>query len=201
MLPPRRRIKNFGALVAAAIPETARGQPIELWWQDEARVGQQGSLTYIWAERGSRPRAPRDQRYDWAYIFGAVCPARGVGVGLILPEVNTEAMNLHLAEISRHVAPGAHAVMLLDGAGWHQQGGRLVVPDNVSLLALPPYSPELNPLENVWEFLKQNFLSNRVFANYDAIVDACCNAWNALMALPERIRSLTERSWAKPVTP
>ena len=110
-------------------------------------------------------------------------------------------MNLHLAEISRHVAPGAHAVMLLDGAGWHQQGGRLVVPDNVSLLALPPYSPELNPLENVWEFLKQNFLSNRVFANYDAIVDACCNAWNALMALPERIRSLTERSWAKPVTP
>jgi len=110
-------------------------------------------------------------------------------------------MNLHLAEISRHVVPGAHAVMLLDGAGWHQQGGRLVVPDNVSLLALPPYSPELNPLENVWEFLKQNFLSNRVFANYDAIVDACCNAWNALMALPERIRSLTERSWAKPVTP
>ena len=105
-------------------------------------------MTYIWAERGSRPRPPRDQRYDWAYIFAALCPARGIGVGLILPEVNTEAMNLHLAEISRHVAPGAHAVMLLDGAGWHQQGGRLVVPDNISLLLLPPYSPELNPVEN-----------------------------------------------------
>lgn len=182
------------------MPETARGKPIELWWQDEARVGQQGSLTYIWAERGSRPRAPRDQRYDWAYIFGAVCPARGIGVGLILPEVNTEAMNLHLAEISRHVSPGAHAVMMLDGAGWHQQGGRLMLPDNISLLPLPRYSPELNPVENVWEFLKQNFLSNRVFANYDAIVDACCNAWNALMAMPERIRSLTQRSWAKAVT-
>lgn len=110
-------------------------------------------------------------------------------------------MNLHLAEISRHVSPGAHAVITLDGAGWHQPGGRLAVPDNISLLPLPRYSPELNPVENVWEFLKQNFLSNRVFATYDAIVDACCRAWNALMAIPERIRSLTERNWAKPVTP
>jgi len=110
-------------------------------------------------------------------------------------------MNLHLLEISRHVSPGAHAVMMLDGAGWHQQGGRLVVPDNISLLPLPRYSPELNPVENVWEFLKQNFLSNRVFANYEAIVDACCNAWNALMATPERIRSLTGRSRAKAVIP
>ena len=110
-------------------------------------------------------------------------------------------MNLHLAEISRHVSPGAHAVITLDGAGWHQPGGRLAVPDNISLLPLPRYSPELNPVENVWEFLKQNFLRNRVFATYDAIVDACCRAWNALMAIPERIRSLTERNWAKPVTP
>ena len=110
-------------------------------------------------------------------------------------------MNLHLAEISRHVARGAHAVMLLDGAGWHQQGGRLMLPDNISLLPLPRYSPELNPGENIWEFLKQNFLSNRVFANYQAIVDACCRAWNALMALPDRIRSLTQRDWAKAVSP
>ena len=66
-------------------PSHARGKPIELWWQDEARVGQQGSLTYVWAEQGSRPPAPRDQRYDWAYIFGAVCPARGVGAALVLP--------------------------------------------------------------------------------------------------------------------
>jgi transposase len=110
-------------------------------------------------------------------------------------------MNLHLAEISRNVSPGAHAVIVLDGAGWHQPGGALLVPENISLLPLPRYSPELNPVENVWEFLKQNFLSNRVFASYEAIVDACCKAWNALMAMPERIRSITERSWAKPVMP
>jgi len=171
-----------------------------LWWQDEARVGQQGSLTYIWADKGSRPRAPRDQRYDWAYLFGAVCPARRVGAALVLPLVNAEAMNLHLTEISTQVAPGAHAVITLDGAGWHQAGGRLVVPENISLLPLPPYSPELNPVENVWQFLRQNHLANRVFDTYTAIVDACCEAWNELTANPDRIRSIATRQWAKAVT-
>jgi transposase len=119
---------------------------------------------------------------------------------LILPEVNTEAMNLHLAEIGRNVAPGAHAVVVLDGAGWHQTRGRLRIPDNVSLLHLPPYSPELNPAENVWQYLRQNYLSNRVFDSYDAIVDACSDAWNALMALPERIKTVTQRDWAESVS-
>lgn len=105
-------------------------------------------------------------------------------------------MNLHLAEISRHVRPGSHAVVLLDGAGWHQTGGKLKVPDNISLLKLPPYSPELNPTENIWQYLRQNWLSNRVFNSYDAIVDACCDAWNALTAEPGRIRSIATRPWA-----
>ena len=99
------------------IPEAAQGRPLEIWFQDEARVGQQGTLTRIWAKRGTRPRAPRDTRYQWAYLFGAVCPARGVAAGLVLPVVNTAAMNAHLAEISRSVASGAHAVLILDGAG------------------------------------------------------------------------------------
>jgi hypothetical protein len=182
--------------VANVVPPAARHRPIELWWQDEARVGQQGSLTYRWAEQGSRPPAPRDQRYSWAYLFGAVCPARGIGAGLVLPQANALAMNLHLAEISTLVTPGAHAVITLDGAGWHKLGGRLVVPPNLSLLHLPPYSPELNPVENVWQFLRQNFLSNRVFDTYDAIVDACCEAWNALVAVPDRIRTIASRDWA-----
>ena len=81
-------------------------------------------MTRVWAERGSRPAAPRDQRYDWAYLFGAVCPARDAGAALVLPHADGEAMNLHLAEISRNVRPKAHAVVVLDGAGWHQTGGR-----------------------------------------------------------------------------
>lgn len=145
--------------------------------------------------------APRDQRYRWAYLFGAVCPERGIGAGLVLPNADTYAMNLHLREISAHVAPGAHAILVLDGAGWHRSGGKLVVPDNISLLHLPPYSPELNPVENIWQFLRQNFLSNRVFDSYDAIVDACCDAWNALIAMPERIRSIASRDYARTVGP
>lgn len=117
----------------------------------------------------------------------------------MLPSVNIEAMNLHLAEISTHVVPGAHAVITLDGAGWHQVGGKLKLPDNISLLPLPPYSPELNPVENVWQFLRQNHLANRVFDTYTAIVDACCEAWNALIAEPVRIRSIASRPWAEAV--
>ena len=112
----------------AALPEHAAGKPIEIWFQDEARVGQQGTLTRIWARHGTRPRAPRDRRYGWAYLFGAVCPERAVGAGLVLPYVNAEAMNLHLQEISRHVTPGAHAVLVLDGAGWHGAGTATMAP-------------------------------------------------------------------------
>ena len=161
--------------------------------RDEARIGQQGTLTRVWAERGSRPAAPRDQRYGWAYLFGAICPARGTGCGLVLPFVNAEMMNLHLAEISTSVAAGAHAILIMDGAGWHQTGDKLRVPSYITLLHLPPYSPELNPVENVWAFLRGNKLSNRVFHSYEAILDACCEAWNWLVAQPERITSIGSR--------
>jgi hypothetical protein len=186
--------KNFCEAVAAAVPEAARGKPLEVWFQDEARVGQQGTLTRVWAKRGTRPRAPRDTRYQWAYIFGAVCPDRGVAAGLVMPFADTGAMNDHLAEIARTVAPGAHAVLVLDGAGWHG-GHALVVPDNVSLLVLPPYSPELNPVENVWQYLRANWLAISVFDDYDAIVDACCHAWNHFAEKPETVSSITSRHW------
>ena len=183
-----------------ALPEHAAGKPVEIWFTDEARVGQQGTLTRIWARRGTRPRAPRDRRYAWAYLFGAVCPERTVGAGLVLPSANTAAMNLHLQEVGRHVAPGAHAVLVLDGAGWHGLAALGEIPRNLTLLPLPRYSPELNPGENVWEYLRQNQLSLRVWPDYAAIVDTCCQAWNALMAMPERLASITRREWAKPVT-
>jgi transposase len=150
----------------------------------------------VWAKRGSRPSAPRDQRHEWAYLFGAICPARGLAAGLVLPCADAAMMSLHLAEISTAVAPGAHAVLVLDGAGWHQGGGKLRVPGNVTLLHLPPYSPELNPVETIWAYLRSNTLSNRVFDTYDTIVDACCDAWNWLAAQPNRITSIGTRTWA-----
>jgi transposase len=104
-------------------------------------------------------------------------------------------MTRHLQEISAAVAPGAHAVLLLDQAGWH--GARdLAVPENITLLALPPRSPELNPVENVWQFMRQNWLSNRVFSSYADILDHCCHAWNKLVDQPWRIMSLGLRPWA-----
>ena len=136
----------------------------------------------------------RDQRYACAYIFGAVCPSRDTGVALVLPDADTSAMNLHLAEISRHVGKGAHAVLLIDGAGWHISDA-MIVPENISLLKLPAYSPEFNAQENIWQYLRQNYLAGRIFEEYDDIVDACCKAWNALLATTGEIKSIASRDW------
>jgi len=171
------------------------GTTIELWWQDEARVGQKNKLTRRLAQRGTRPRAPHDQRTRSAYIFGAICPERGVGAALVLPRCDTRAMPWHLEEISSQVRPGAHAVVILDQAGWHTTG-RLDIPDNITLLPLPPRSPELNPVENVWQFLRDNWLSNRVFRSYDEIVALCCDAGNRLIDQPWKIMSIGHRQWA-----
>ena len=178
------------------MPEQAKVKPLEIWFQDEARVGQQGTLTRIWAKRGTRPRAPRDTRYKWSYIFGAACPARGAAAGLILPYVNAEAMGLHLSEIANSVAPGAHALLIIDGAGWHG-AKRLKVPDNITLLKLPPYAPELNPMENVWAYLRSNKLAITVFDSYEDILDKCADAWNFIANDPDRITSITQRDWIK----
>lgn len=172
------------------------GQPVEVWFQDEARVGQQGTLTRIWAKRGTRPRALRDRRFNWAYLFGAICPARGVGSALVLPTVSIDAMNKHLAEISTCVSLGAIALMIIDGAGWHRSA-KLIVPDNIVLLRLPPYAPELNPVENVWEYLRGNAFGHQVWHSYDAILGACCDAWNAFMHTPDLIRSIGRRDWTE----
>ena len=178
------------------MPPEAAGKPLEVWFQDEARVGQQGTLTYLWARRGSRPTAVRDNRHESAYLFGAICPSRAAGAAIVMPFVSSEAMTRHLAEIATQVSPGAHAVLVCDGAGWHQTSERLIVPHTITLLRLPPYAPELNPVENVWQYLRANHLSMRVWDSYDAIVDACCAAWNAFVANPNRVTSVTQRDWA-----
>jgi hypothetical protein len=138
----------------------------------------------------------RDNRHDSAYIFGAICPARAVGAAVLMPAANTEAMNEHLKEISTQISAGAHAVLVCDRAGWHQRSKQLVLPDNISLLPLPPYSPELNPMENVWDYLRQNKLCANVWDTYDDILEACKTAWNWLIDDPDRIRSIGTRLWA-----
>lgn len=178
--------------VRTALPEDT---PIEIWFQDEARVGQKNKITRRWAKRGTRPSAPHDQRTTSAYIFGAICPLAGKAAGLVLPFCNTDTMNLHLAEISLNVAPGAHAVVLMDQAGWHLTP-KLKLPENISIVPIPSSSPELNPQENIWQFLRDNWLSNRVFETYEEILHHCCDAWNKLAQDPARIKSIGLRKWA-----
>jgi transposase len=112
-----------------------------------------------------------------------------------MPRCDSQAMTLHLAEIATQVAPGAHAVVLLDQAGGHLSH-RLTVPPNITLVPLPAKCPELNPQENVWQFMRDNWLSNRVFKSYDQIVDICCDPWNKLTNQPWRIMSIAMRQWA-----
>ena len=151
------------------------------------RLGQKNGIVRQWARRGSRPRQPADQRYESAYLFGAICPARGTGAGLALPYADTAAMQLHLDEISRRVARGAHAVLLLDRAGWHTTKN-LAVPRNMTLIFLPSRAPELNPVENIWQYLRQNWPSDRVFDTYEDTIDVACEAWRKLNAQREGFR-------------
>lgn len=177
------------------IPVNITIDQIEVWFQDETRVGQQGSLTRIWAIKGTRPRVVRQQQFLSTYIYGAVCTQRQVAVGLIMPYANSDCMNKHLAEISTQVADGNHAVLIIDQARWHTSG-KLIVPSNISILPLPPYSPELNPQENVWQWIKDKYLANRVFTSIEEILDAAVLAWNKFVENPDLIKSITYRNWA-----
>jgi transposase len=144
----------------------------------------------VWARRGSCPRAVKQTEYEWVYCFGAVCPERGAAHACLLPLANTEAMNLYLTDFSSHLAPDTHAVMVMDRAGWHT-AERVKVPSNMTLVSLPPYSPELNPQELVWRELRRKYLSNRAYATVAELDDAVANAWVSFTKTPDIIRSLT----------
>jgi hypothetical protein len=159
------------------------------------RVGQKNGLVYQWAQKGTRPRQPKDQRYANAYLFGAICPARDTDAALVFALADASTMQHHLNEISRCVATGAHGVLTLDKAGWHTTR-KLNVPANISLLHLPPASPELNPTENIWQYLRQTYLSNRVFRDYDDVVEASSSARNRPTVEKNRIASIATRNWA-----
>nr|WP_232360072.1 IS630 family transposase [Paraneptunicella aestuarii] len=169
---------------------------VDIWFQDEARFGQQNTTSRLWARTGSRPRAVKQQQFEYAYLFGAVCPATGETEALITPWVNKDAMTLHLKQISERTKPGRMAVVIMDGAGWHTED--TIQPfDNIRMLKLPPYSPELNPVEQVWSWLRQHALSNRIFEGYEDIVDACSDAWNTFVKDTHRVISLCTRKWAQ----
>jgi transposase len=171
--------------IAAQHPDKA----IQIWNQDEARFGQQGTITRVWARRGSRPRRFRQNGRASLYVLTAVCAASGAAVGLIMPALNTAVINLFLEQFSRQLAPGVHAVLLWDNAGYHVAKG-LVVPPNVSLIGLLPYSPELNPVENLWHYLRAHYWSHGVYPDYDALLEAATESWRKVCMDPEKVQSI-----------
>jgi len=172
-------------------------RPVEIWFQDEARVGQQGTLTRIWAKRGTRPRIRRDRRFTWAYLFGAICPARGTGAALVMPAVSIDAMNKHLAEISQCVSVSAIALLILDGAGWHRARA-LPVAERLRLWHLPPYCPECNPSEHLWDEIREKGFANQYFATLDDVQVRLKIQLEELSADPQPLRSLTCSPWLLP---
>lgn len=167
-------------------------QKVEVWLQDEARMGQQGTLTNVWARTGSRPTAVKQTEYEWLYLWAAVNPQTGESTALIGPTVNTAYMSEHLRMISEQVGPTRHVVLVLDRAGWHVAKD-LKVPTNITLLHLPPYSPQLNGVERVWGYLRSHYLSNRVYTDYEHLFDQTSTAWNRLDEA--RLRSITHTQW------
>lgn len=191
-------IENFKKIFPEelkTLKEELKNDKIEVWWQDESRVGQQGSLSRVWAAKGTRPRVVRQRQFLNTYIFGACCPDKDKGCALILPECHTGMMQLHLDEISKNIEDGFHAIIIIDRASWHTTEA-LNIPRNISLLPLPPYSPELNPMEQVWQKIKADSLTNTTFKSYDDIVAKCCKAWNSFCDEDGNIKQLCSRAWA-----
>jgi len=151
-------------------------QKIEVWFEDEARLGQQGTISRKWARTGSRPPAVKQTQYDYLYLLGAACPHSGRAEGLIAPHLDTGVVNIFLEQLSQEAGTGVHIVLIWDGAGYHK-AGTLRVPTNITLLRLPPYSPELNPMENLWHYLRSHNWSNHDYQHYDALRQAACDAW------------------------
>lgn len=132
-------------------------------------------------------------RFKNAYIFGAICPAENKAEALVLTTTGKQETEEHLKAISARVNENSHAVLIMDRAPWHKS---LKTPDNITIIFLPSYSPELNSQENIWDYIRSNFLSNRVYDTLEEIINACCDAWNAFTAIPEKIKSIGTRVWA-----
>ena len=177
------------------LPRGVSIEKVDVWFQDEARIGQRGTVTRLWAIKGTRPRVIRQQQFEYAYIFGAVCPQTDQAVALVLPEVNITAMRLHLEQMSASVPIGRHAVLVMDRAGWHTSK-KIGVYGNLSFLPLPAASPELNPTEQVWRQLREDELANRCFAGYEDIVESSCRAWNNFTEKEGSVKKLCSRDWA-----
>jgi DDE superfamily endonuclease len=175
------------------VRQAEQGRSVRLMFQDEGRFGLLGTPRRCWAPHHTRPVVGARLERKYIYAFSAVCPHDGVMDSLVLPWVNTETMSLFLAEVARRHAE-EFVVMVMDQAGWHLAGD-LAVPVNMRLIYLPPYSPELNPAEHLWEAVREDCFANHVFADLDAVEIALAKGLVALESDPDRTQALTGFRW------
>jgi len=174
------------------VKEKNPAKAVRIFVFDEARVGQKGTLTRVWAPRGSRPTLVKQCEYGWVYLWGAVDAMTGDSIAMTTPTVDAELMQTFINGLSDHIQKDEHAVLVLDNAGWHH-ARTLMWPGNVTPMYLPPYSPELNPAENVWQFLRSHQLSNQIFETHASLLRRVDWAWTQLDA--PRLRSLCHAPW------
>jgi transposase len=189
----------FKEIVGEQIDAIAGQHPdreVRVYFEDEARFGTQGTITRVWAPKGSRPRAVRQNGRQWLYVLMAVCASTGAASALIMPELNAGVLNLFLEQFSRELPAGVHAVLIRDGAGYHTSGD-LVVPANVSLIQLPPYAPELNPVENLWHYLRAHHWSNRVYEGYKGLEREAIRSLCAVCDDAETLKSVCNADYVK----
>ncbi len=186
-------LKEIVAEQIAAIADDHPAEEVQVDFQDEARFGTQGTISRVWSPKGSRPRAMRQNGREWLYVLMAVCSATGAASALITPELNTAVVNLFLERLSHDLPAGIHAVRIWDGAGFHT-GSELVVPCNPSLIRLPPYSPELNPAENLWHYLRSHHWSNR---GYEGLQEEAIRSVRAVCQDLEKLKTICNADHVK----
>lgn len=153
---------------------------LAVWFQDEMRYGNKTRITSAWKQAGTTWTQTKQIGFENKYIYGAVNPCSGEHVGLVFSECSTEAMNIHLELISQAIDDDCHVLLVMDQAGWHSSSKTLKVPENITLLDLPPYSPELNPVERLWLWLKDNYLSNITIPREEDMIELGCTVWNRI---------------------
>jgi len=149
-----------------------------IYFFDEARFGLQPTFTRLWALRGKPCVVEYQQSYQWCYVYSAIAPANGDSFSLILPEVNTEMMNLFLTHLHKHIGE-RKIVLVMDRAGWHCSK-KLKIAPQIELIYMPPYSPELNPVERLWKWIRSEVTHNRIFSSLDSLINDLAETWKAL---------------------
>jgi transposase len=152
------------------------------------------TLARVWARRGSRPAAVKQTQYEWLYVMAAVCPRTGQSIGMLSPYISTEVVNVYLKQFAGELAANVHAALIWDRAGFHK-AKELVVPENITIIELPAYSPELNPVENLWQYLRSHYWANRSYGDYDDLRQAACDAWQRVCLTSEMIKSICQADY------